>query len=131
MTIMPRSSLESFVEAYGKAISSGDLERVADSWELPALVLSDQGTTAVNTKEEVMGFFDKAAASYRSQGRTSTIGEIIGKEYLTKNIVAVDVRWPSFDDQGKAKAVEMSHYLLRIGDDGKPRIQVALTRSVG
>lgn len=128
---MSRISLETFIEAYGKAISSDDLERAADSWEIPALVLSDQGTTSVNTKEEVMGFFEKASASYRSQGRTSTIGEIIGKEYLTKNIVALDVRWPSFDVHGKAKAVEMSHYLLRIGDDGKPRIQVALTRLVG
>jgi hypothetical protein len=128
---MPRNSLESFVEAYGKAISSSDLKRIADSWELPALVLSDQGTKVVNTKEEVMGFFEKAAASYKSQGRMSTIGEIVSKEYLTRNIVALDVRWPTFDDQGKAKAVEMSHYLLRIGDDGKPRIQVALTRSVG
>jgi hypothetical protein len=128
---MPRNSLESFVEAYGKAISSSDLEGVADSWEVPALVLSDEGTTVVNAKEEVTGFFEKAAASYKSQGRTSTIGEIISKQYLTKNIVALDVRWPSFDDEGKAKAVEMSHYLLRIGDDGKPRIQVALTRTVG
>jgi len=128
---MSRISLETFIEAYGKAISSDDLERATDSWEIPALVLSDQGTTVVNTKKEVMGFFEKAAASYKSQGRTSTIGEIIGKEYLTKNIVALDVRWPSFDVEGKAKAVEMSHYLLRIGDDGKPRIQVALTRSVG
>ncbi|HUP16000.1 MAG TPA: hypothetical protein VM848_08125 [Acidimicrobiia bacterium] len=131
MTIVPRNSLESFVEAYGEAISSSDLERVADSWGIPALVLSDHGTTVVNTKEDVMGFFEKAAASYKSQGRMFTIGEIISKEYLTKNIVALDVRWPSFDDQLKAKAVEMSHYLLRIGDDGKPRIQVALTRSVG
>ena len=128
---MSRISLETFIEAYGKAISTGDLERAADSWEIPALVLSDQGTTVVNTREEVMGFFEKASASYKSQGRTSTIGEIISKEYLTKNIVALDVRWPSFDVEGKAKAVEMSHYLLRIGDDGKPRIQVALTRSVG
>ena len=54
-----------------------------------------------------MGFFEQAVASYRTQGRTSTIGEIISKESLTKNIVAIDVRWPSFDDQGRAKAVEM------------------------
>ena len=127
---MSRISLEDFIETYGKAISAGELEEIADSWEIPSLVLSEKGTTVVNTKEEVMAFFERADASYRAQGRTSTIGEIIGKEYLTKSIVAVDVRWPSFDDQGRAKAVEMSHYLLRVGDDGKPRIQVALTRSV-
>jgi ketosteroid isomerase-like protein len=55
---MPRNSLESFVEAYGKAISSSDLEGVADSWEVPALVLSDDGPTVVNAKEEVTGFFE-------------------------------------------------------------------------
>ena len=128
---MSRISLEAFIEAYGKALSAGESEQIADSWELPCLVLSDQGTTMVTTKKELMAFFEKASASYRAQGRTSTIGEIISKENLTKSIVAVDVRWPSFDDHGKAKTVEMSHYLLRIGDDDKPRIQVALTRSVG
>jgi hypothetical protein len=127
---MSRISLEAFIEAYGKALSAGESGQIADSWELPSLVLSDQGTTVVQTKDEVMAFFEKASASYRAQGRTSTIGEIISKEYLTKNIVAVDVRWPSFDDDGRAKAIEMSHYLVRVGQDGKPRIQVALTRSV-
>jgi len=128
---MSRISLEAFIEAYGKALSAGESGLIAASWEVPSLVLSDKGTTVVNTKEDVMAFFEKAGASYKAQGRTSTIGEIISKEYLTKNIVAVDVRWPSFDDQGRAKAIEMSHYLLRVGEDGKPRIQVALTRSVG
>lgn len=128
---MSRISLEAFIESYGKALSSGEVEVIADSWELPSLVLSDKGTTVVNTKEDVMAFFEKAGASYKAQGRTSTIGEIIGRENLTKNLVAVDVRWPSFDDQGRAKAVEMSHYVLRVGEDGKPRIQVALTRDVG
>ena len=128
---MSRTSLETFIENYGRALSSSDLEKIADCWEVPASILSEQKAVAVNSREEVMSFFEQACATYRAQGRTSTIGEIISKEYLTKNIVAVDVRWPSFDDQGKAKAVEMSHYLLRVGDDGKPRIQVALTRSVG
>lgn len=128
---MPRRSLESFVDVYGKALSAGDLDQVADSWEIPALVLSDEGAVVVNSKQQVIEFFKDAAASYRSQGQTSTTGEIISTEYLTKSIVALDVRWPSFDDQGKARSVEMSHYLLRVGGDGKPRIQVALTRSVG
>jgi ketosteroid isomerase-like protein len=65
---MPRNSLESFVEAYGKAISSSDLEGVADSWEVPALVLSDEGTTVVNAKEEVTGFFEKAPPPTRARG---------------------------------------------------------------
>jgi hypothetical protein len=128
---MNRNSLETFIETYGRALSSGELEDIADCWEIPSLVLSDQGAVAVHAKEDVMGSFERAVAAHKTQGRTSTIGEIISKEYLSKNLVAVDVRWPSFDDQGKARSVEMSHYLLRVGEDGKPRIQVALTRSVG
>jgi hypothetical protein len=128
---MSRTSIETFIENYGKALSAGDHEQIADCWEVPALVMSEQKAVAVDAREEVMSFFEQAVATYRAQGRTSTIGEIISKEYITKNIVAIDVRWPSFNDQGMAKRVEMSHYLLRVGDDGKPRIQVALTRSVG
>ena len=127
---LTRNSLEAFIEIYGQALSAGDLDDIAECWEIPSLVMSEQGAVSVTAKEDLKAFFEQAGESYREQGHASTVGEIISKEYLTKHIVAVDVRWPSFDDQGETKAVEMSHYLLRVGDDGKPRIQVALTRSV-
>ena len=127
---MARTSLETFIENYGGALSSGDLNNIAECWEIPSLVMSEQGAVSIATKEDLKAFFEQAGASYREQGHASTVGEIISKEYLTKYIVAVDVRWPSFDDRGETRAVEMSHYLLRVGEDSKPRIQVGLTRSV-
>jgi hypothetical protein len=42
-------------------------------------------------------------------------------------LTAVDVRWPAFDEAGEEKVSERSHYILRLGDDGNHRIQVALT----
>ena len=127
---MARISIERFIETYGRALSSGVLEAIADCWVTPALVMTETGAIAVVGKEDVMGFFEQVVASYRASGQTSTVGEIINEAYLTKNVVAVDVRWPTFDDAGTTKKVEMAHYLVRIGDDGKARIQVALNRSV-
>jgi hypothetical protein len=39
------------------------------------------------------------------------------------------VRWPAFDAAGTERASERSHYILRLGYDGQPRIRVALTRT--
>jgi hypothetical protein len=33
----------------------------------------------------------------------------------------------SFDEAGAERSSERSHYILRLGDDGQRRIQVALT----
>ena len=65
---MPRNSLESFVDAYGKALSAGEMELVADSWEIPALVLSDQGAVVVNAKQEVIEFFENARGFVQEPG---------------------------------------------------------------
>ena len=127
---MARISIERFIETYGQALTAGVLEEIADCWVTPALVMTETGAIAVMGKDDVMGFFEQVIASHGDSGQTSTVGEIINHAYLTTNVVAVDVRWPTFDVGGVTRKVEMAHYLLRVGDDGKARIQVALNRTV-
>ena len=73
---MSRISLEAFIDSYGKALSAGESEQIADSWEVPSLVLSDQGTTMVTTKGEVMAFFEKASLDIPIAAAVTPSGDV-------------------------------------------------------
>jgi len=114
---------------YGQALSNGKFAVIAKSWAVPALVLSDQGALAVTDMYEVEKFFAGATEWYHRQGIVSTRPEIVHTDVMTEHLVAVDVRWPSFDAAGNEKMSELSHYILELGEDSQFRIRVALTRS--
>jgi hypothetical protein len=117
------------LERLGHGLSTGDLREVSGCWDVPSLVLSDQGAVPVGSKDEIEKFLRQAVMSYRSQGLTSTKPELERFEILSETLVAADVRWPTFDKDGVEKSSERSHYILQIGSDGQPRIRVALTRT--
>jgi hypothetical protein len=121
--------IRTFLERYGEAIGAGDVAAIARCWEVPALVLADQGAIAVNAASEIEAFFRQAREAYAAQGLVATRPQLERVEALGDRLAAVDVRWPAFDEAGTEPASERSHYILWLGDDGEPRIRVALTRA--
>jgi hypothetical protein len=63
---MNETKSKQFLERYGVALSAGDLPGIANVWDVPALVLSDDGAIPVAGKEEVEKFFGQATETYRS-----------------------------------------------------------------
>lgn len=126
---MQTDQIGQFLEQLGQALSEGDLHRAANCWKVPALVLSDDGATAVSASSEVEEFFSQAAEWYHLQGIASTKPEIERVDMLSEKLAAVDVRWPSFDASGKEKSSERSHYIVQLAEDGQVYIRVALART--
>jgi hypothetical protein len=126
---MDDDQIRRMLERLGQALSTGDVKGVASCWAVPSLVLSENGATPVAALSEVETFFAQAIEWYRSRGLVSTKPEVERIERLSDRLSAVDVRWPAFDSAGREQAAERSHYLLQRGDDGQPRIRVALTRT--
>jgi hypothetical protein len=126
-------AIQRTLERLGEALSTGDAQGAARCWDVPGLVLSDDGVRAIAERSEIEQFFTQAIAWYRSQGVMTTRPMIERIEALSAKLAAVDVRWPGFDAAGHEtdheKGSERSHYILRIADDGEARIQVALTRT--
>ena len=114
---------------YGEALSAGDTKAIAECWELPALVLSDDGAIPVASRDEVEAFFAQAVPAYHAQGLMSTRPEIEYSVSLSKSLTAVIVRWPALAADGKERASEHSYYILRHDQAGAARVQVALTLS--
>lgn len=119
--------LERSLERYGEALSTRDLSGISSCWEIPALVLSDVGAIPVSNRGEIESFFAQAIEAYRSQGLVATRPQIEGTARLSETLASVDVLWFAFDQSGAETSTERSHYILRRGEDGQWRIQVALT----
>ena len=119
--------LQSMLETFAKAFTRGDGKTAATCWEVPALIVADQGTKAVATLREVEEFYGGAAKQYKDMGITDTRPEVQSVTWLTDQLASVHVRWPYLDAKGQARPEsEASTYVMRIGDDGRPRINVVV-----
>jgi hypothetical protein len=117
------------LDRLAQALTAGDARAAVDCWDLPALVLSDQGALVVTEAGAIERFFAQNIDWYRAHGLRATTPQLERVEPLSEKLTAVDVRWPAFDVAGTEQASERSHYILRLGEDGQQRIRVALTRT--
>jgi hypothetical protein len=120
-------SVRKFLAYYGAMLSAGNLPQVVACWEVPAFVLADEGAIPVTSGKEVMQFFQGAVQAYRAQGLVATKPTLLRLESLGQRVAAADVRWSALDASGREQTSEQSRYLMRIGDDGKWHIRVAIT----
>jgi hypothetical protein len=128
MSVDP-SRISYTLQQVGDSLTSGDAARVASFWDIPALVLADQGGKSILERAEVEAFFRQSIAWYRERGMPTVRAELQHWDQISDRIVAVDVRWRGFDPAGVAVSDEVSHYVMRFGDDDVPRIHVAMSRS--
>ncbi len=119
------------LQRLGEMTSAGNPAGMASAFDVPALMMSEQGTLAFSSQAEIAKMFERAVQQYRAQGVVSTKPHIKWIEALSEGIAAVDVQWPGFDRAGTEKSTEASHYILQRAKDGTPRIRVALTRTIG
>jgi hypothetical protein len=121
-----QSDVQSFLDRFARAFTSGDGRATAKMWEVPALVVSDGGLHAVGSAAEVEQFFSGGKEQYTSRGISDTRAEIVRLTWATDRLAIVQVRWPYLDERGEEVGEESSTYTLRRGDDGQLRICVAV-----
>jgi hypothetical protein len=111
------------------ALAAGDATRVAELWDVPALVLADEGARAVDTRAEVEEFFRGSIAWYRESGTPLAVPTLERWGRISERVAWADVTWRGMDSSGVEKSRELSHYLMRSGEEGVARVQVAMSRS--
>ena len=125
-TKVVEGTVKEFLESYGDALSAGHGEHVAEMWEVPAYVLADADARVVSGADEVAKFFSSAHEAYAAHGIVSTFPEIQNEFWFTERLVSVDVRWPRVDARGAEVGHELATYILRLDDEGMPRIRIAI-----
>jgi len=114
-------AVRAMLQRFARAFTSGDGPGSAACWEVPALVVADEGTRAVSALDEVAAFFGGAAKQYHAQGVTGTRVDVQHVDWHTSRLASVTVRWPWLDAQGaEVGRAESSVYLVRLtGDEAK------------
>src|SRR5215212_2596222 len=118
--------LQTFLARYGEALSAGDLKAISGCYALPSLVLSDAGSVPISAREEIEAAFDGAAERYRAQGLVAVRPTLVASEALSERLVSVDVRWDYLDEQGRSAQQNRYRYVLRLGGEAEPKIQVLI-----
>ena len=126
---MDENQILTLMQRVGRSLTTGNIRDVSACWEVPGLLLSDEGAITVADAEQMQTSFAEAIDWYRSRGLVSTRPELEHVDMLSERLAAVDVRWPSFDAFGREQASERSHYIVQQGKDDRVRIRVALARS--
>lgn len=125
-----RGEVQAFVDAMARSLISGDGDAVASMYEVPALIISDEGVLAVESTAQIAQFFGAAKAQYNAQGIFDTRADLIDLERIGKRLMVATVRWPHLDAAGKEVAAEASDYTLRRDDTGRLRIRSVLMRGM-
>jgi hypothetical protein len=108
-------AIRSMLQRFARAFTSGDGPGAAACWEVPALVVHDEGSRAVATLGEVAGFFGGAKAQYNKDGIAGTRPDVQSIEWRTPKLAEVTVQWPYLDAQGKEIGrAESSVYVVRL-----------------
>lgn len=119
------NAVRDMLQRFARAFTTGDGPGAAACWEVPALVVAEDGSRAVSSLAEVAAFFGGAAQQYQDRGITGTRVELRNIDWYTPRLAAVRVRWPYLDAEGReAGGAEESVYLVRVRD-GTPRICAA------
>lgn len=124
-------AIRDMLQRFARAFTSGDGPGAAACWEVPALVVAEDGSRAIATLKEVGAFFGGARTQYNEQGVMGTRADVTCVEWFTPRLASVEVTWPYLDAQGReiGKA-ESSVYIVRIAADGQARITVAVLKGV-
>lgn len=122
-----RREIGHMLAAFAQAVMLGDARSVAALWEVPALVISDEGTRAIATLDEVAMYFEGVSKEYARRGVSGARPEIQRVSWLTDRLVTVVVRWPYLAADGRDLGrVESSTLVLRRNDSDQLRVVAVL-----
>jgi hypothetical protein len=126
--MVTEAEVRAFLVDYGAALGRSDLAAVTAAWQVPAMILADQGARLVSEAAAITQFFGAAVPWYRSQGLMGVHLAEARIEPLGERLVEVDARWAAYGADGAPRpdGDEHSRYILYQDDEGKLRFLVAI-----
>ena len=123
-----QTRVQEVLDRLAHALTAGDGEAVADLWETPAFVIGGGMARAVSARAEVVEFFGSGKEQYNALGITDTRAEIQHLDWVSDDLVVVDVRWPYLTANGEERGEERSTYTLLGDAQGQLKIRSVLMR---
>jgi hypothetical protein len=122
MTSLPtdgydRDSLVSFLNEYGAALGTGDIEAIGDRIGLPALVVTPESSLVVSEPEAFHAAFRDRLAAWGVPDLVAAVPELKDVQQVGWMALWVEVRWSYRDETANEAASELVRYLLRRARD--------------
>jgi hypothetical protein len=111
-TITQHATIKDFFDDYAKALLSYSAENIAQCYQAPLAVYSDQGIRLVEEASEVVAFWKDAVKPYEGMGIANSTPKILSQEHLSETISTAKVSWSNTDAFGKVVATETNFYVL-------------------
>ncbi|MBS1713229.1 MAG: hypothetical protein JST30_02705 [Armatimonadetes bacterium] len=115
------------LESFGRALSENDRAGIASAFDFPAFFIGHQGAFVLHSEEELHTMSAEGRKFYDDEGILATRPEVQSYGPLTDRLSEATVRWPGFDAAGNEVWTETSRYVFLTGEDGRPKIRVAVT----
>jgi len=123
-----RESVQTYLDRFTRAVTSGDTKTIAGLWEVPAFVIGAEHSRVIQSLDEVEEFFAGAKDMYNERGIVDTRAEIQDLDVISPDLVLVRVRFPYYDEKGDEHGEESSSYTLMRGSDGEFKMRVVTMR---
>lgn len=104
--------IQSFLAAYAAALLSLSPEKIADFYQTPFTVYSDQGTQMAHKNSEVVDFWKQGVKPYEKMNISRTNPKVLSEEQLSKTLFVAKVLWSNYDKDGKLVGEETNFYIL-------------------
>ncbi|MCB7137319.1 hypothetical protein [Cellulosimicrobium marinum] len=109
--------VQAFLTTFGVAVSTGDLETIAESYGFPALVVDATGSQVVPDPDAVRDAAHDRAHGYRVRGLVAAAAHLEAVEEVGDALVWAKVRWSYRDEWANEQESDTVLYLLRRARD--------------
>jgi len=109
--------VQSFLTTFGVAVSTGDLDAIADAHAFPVLVVGPASTEVVPDPDAVRDAARDAARGYRERGLVAAAAHLEDVEEVGDALVWARVRWSYRDEWANEQESRNVRYLLRRARD--------------
>ena len=125
------ASLQQFFDNYADALLSYSPEKIADCYQTPLAVYSDNGIQLVSEPSAVVAFWKEGVKPYKGMDISNTSPKILAQEQLSDTMWTAKISWSNADSLGKVVSTETNFYVLsRIRDDWKIRGLIIMSKPV-
>jgi hypothetical protein len=111
--------LEKLLDGYGRALATGDIEELVESYGFPCTTLTDDFVTTFTDADDLRSELQDAYESYVQLGMTDVRYDLLADERLTEKITRVRVRWLFLGADG-AEVLRL-HYEYTLRGEADPQ----------
>ncbi len=109
--------VQTFLNSYGVALSTGDLDTIGESYAFPALVVGVSGSVVLADPEAVRESTLETARGFRERGLVGVVAHLEDVEGVGDALVWARVRWSYRDEYANEQEAQEVRYLLRRARD--------------